>query len=111
MEMNNNTPSTTVAAIREFSVLVILICDCGCGCGCGTCDGRAVGVGGTIGDQMADGVCIVCAVIYAVGLSDGNADQETVELIGDQVAEAVLDKDSDGLIVTVSVVVAGAVKE
>ncbi len=62
---------------------------------------------------MADGVCIVCAVTYTVGVSDGNADQETVELIGDQLAEEVLDKDreGDGLIVTVSVVVVGAVKE
>lgn len=53
---------------------------------------------------------MVYAVLYAVV---GIADHETVELIGDQVAEAVLDKDRDvlpdGLIV--AVVVAGAVKE
>jgi hypothetical protein len=56
------------------------------------------------------GVSVVYAVLYAVV---GIADHETVELIGDQVAEAVLDKDRDvlpdGLIV--AVVVAGAVKE
>ena len=95
MEMKSNTPSTIVAAIREFSVLIILVCGCGCG-GCGACDARAVGVGGSTGDQRADCVCIVCAVTYTVGVSDGIADQETVELIGDQVAEAVLDKDCDG---------------
>jgi hypothetical protein len=93
---------------------------------CGACDGCAVG--GSTGDQRAVGVCIGGRVVYAVGVSVvyavlytvvGIADHETVELIGDQVAEAVLDTDldadSDGipdeLIVTVTVVVAGAVKE
>ena len=76
-----------------------------CVCGCGACDGRAVGVGASTGDQRADSVCIGGRVTYTVGVSDGTADQETEEVIGDQVAEVVL----DGLIVTV--VVAGAVKE
>ena len=65
-------------------------------CACGACDGRPVGVGGSTGDQRADGVCIGGRVTYTVGVSDGSADQETEEVIGDQVTEAVLDKDRDG---------------